>query len=223
MQIGIINYMTISYITPRAYGLETGLPLILLGETVKTACDNSDDAFDFCRDVMDDLKKRIAKLGFRLMRLPRLEDGETIDVEQVKQMVDAFIDAGCTYFDTARAYGESENAIRQALVERYPRDSFYLASKNAAWIGPKTREEARRDFDACLKHADDVFGAFVGCVFLGDYKGVHLEVLVRVYDIIALFVVMKRAAHGTMRAVRTTQKPDERGPVGVFGSCRAKR
>lgn len=98
------------------------------------------------------LGENIPKLGFGLMRLPRMEDGETIDIEQTKQMVDAFLGAGCTYFDTARAYGESENAIRQALVERYPRDSFQLATKNAAWIGPKSYEDARKDFDISLQY-----------------------------------------------------------------------
>ena len=98
------------------------------------------------------LGESIPKLGFGLMRLPRLEDGQTIDVEQVKLMVDAFLEAGGTYFDTARAYGESENAIRQALVERYPRESFQLATKNAAWIGPKSYEDARKDFDISLEN-----------------------------------------------------------------------
>lgn len=82
--------------------------------------------------------KEIKKLGFGLMRLPK--KGEDIDVEQVKEMVDKFMDAGFTYFDTAWAYPGSEDAIRQALVERYPRDSFQLATKNAAWINCKTRE-----------------------------------------------------------------------------------
>ncbi len=68
------------------------------------------------------------KLGFGLMRLPKNEDG-TIDVPQVSQMVDLFLEAGGTYFDTAFAYPGSEEAIRQALVERYPRDSYTLASK----------------------------------------------------------------------------------------------
>ncbi|MBQ9043294.1 MAG: aldo/keto reductase [Eggerthellaceae bacterium] len=98
------------------------------------------------------LGENIPKLGFGLMRLPRLEDGQTIDIEQTKQMVDAFLEAGCTYFDTARAYGESENAIRQALVERYPRESFQLATKNAAWIGPKSYDDARKDFDISLEN-----------------------------------------------------------------------
>jgi len=96
--------------------------------------------------------ENISKLGFGLMRLPRLEDGQTIDVEQVKVMVDKFMDAGGTYFDTARAYGESENAIRQALVERYPRNKFLLATKNAAWISAKSAEEAKHDFDISLEN-----------------------------------------------------------------------
>ena len=51
------------------------------------------------------------KLGFGLMRLPKLEDGST-DVPQTSQMVDEFLSAGGTYFDTAWAYGGSEEAIR---------------------------------------------------------------------------------------------------------------
>ena len=100
---------------------------------------------------MSYLGESITKLGFGLMRLPRLEDGQSIDIEQVKQMVDAFLKAGCTYFDTARAYGNSEDAIRQALVERYPRESYQLATKNAAWIGPKNYEDARKDFEVSLE------------------------------------------------------------------------
>lgn len=46
-------------------------------------------------------------------------------------MVDLFLEAGFTYFDTAWAYEGSEDAIRQALVERYPREKFQLATKNA--------------------------------------------------------------------------------------------
>ena len=92
--------------------------------------------------------KEIKKLGFGLMRLPK--KGEDIDVEQVKEMVDKFMDAGFTYFDTAWAYPGSEDAIRQALVERYPRDSFQLATKNAAWINCKTREDALAQFETSL-------------------------------------------------------------------------
>lgn len=94
------------------------------------------------------LGEEIRKLGFGLMRLPQ-KDG-AIDVEQVKEMVDLFLEAGFTYFDTAWAYAGSEDAIRQALVERYPRDRYQLATKNAAWINCKTKEEAYAQFDTSL-------------------------------------------------------------------------
>ncbi len=98
---------------------------------------------------MSYLGEEIKKLGFGLMRLPQ-KDG-AIDIEQTKRMVDLFLGAGFTYFDTAWAYAGSEDAIRQALVERYPRESYQLATKNAAWINCKTREEAMAQFDTSLK------------------------------------------------------------------------
>ncbi len=95
------------------------------------------------------LGEDIKKLGFGLMRLPKV--GEVIDLEQTKQMVDRFMEAGFTYFDTAWAYAGSEDAIRQALVERYPREKFTLATKNAAWIDCKSREDAVAQFETSLK------------------------------------------------------------------------
>ena len=90
------------------------------------------------------------KLGFGLMRLPKLEDG-TIDVEQTKKMVDLFIEAGGTYFDTAYAYPGSEEAIRQALVERYPRDSYTLATKLFCSPEINSEEDARNEFNISLE------------------------------------------------------------------------
>jgi len=73
------------------------------------------------------------RLGFGTMRLPLLdpEDHTTIDLEQYKQMVDLFLERGFTYFDTAYPYhGEcSEQALKEALVKRYPRDRYVLADK----------------------------------------------------------------------------------------------
>ena len=73
------------------------------------------------------------KLGFGLMRLPKQD--ETIDIAHVCRMVDAYMAAGLNYFDTAYVYhgGKSEVAAGEALVKRYPRDSFYLATKLPAW------------------------------------------------------------------------------------------
>ncbi len=93
-------------------------------------------------------------LGFGLMRLPENEiDGEkAIDIEQVKDMVDAFMRAGFTYFDTAFGYhgGRSEVVAKEALVDRYPRESFQLATKLPAWMA-KDADEAKRMFDVSLE------------------------------------------------------------------------
>lgn len=97
------------------------------------------------------LGEDVKKLGFGLMRLPR--KNEEIDIEQVKDMVDAFMEVGFTYFDTAWAYPGSEEAARKALVERYPREKFLLATKNAAWINCKTREDAICQFETSLEQS----------------------------------------------------------------------
>jgi len=96
------------------------------------------------------LGENVPKLGFGLMRLPTLADG--IDIEQVKTMVDMFLEAGFCYFDTAFSYanGESEKAIRKALVERYPREKYLLATKLPAWMG-KNKEEAEQMFYTSLE------------------------------------------------------------------------
>ena len=94
------------------------------------------------------------RLGFGLMRLPKNED-DTIDVEQTKKMVDLFIEAGGTYFDTAFAYPGSEEAIRDALVKRYPRDSYTLASKLIIQPGSSTtEEEAKNEFRTTLARTE---------------------------------------------------------------------
>lgn len=91
------------------------------------------------------------KLGFGLMRLPR-KDENTIDVEETKKMVDHFMAAGMHYFDTAWAYNGSEDAIRQALVERYPRDRFFLVDKLNARMA-KDEAEAKDEINVSLKRA----------------------------------------------------------------------
>jgi len=92
----------------------------------------------------------IPKLGFGLMRLPMLE--KEVDIEQTKTMVDMFMKAGFTYFDTAYGYigGKSEEAIKEALVDRYPRESFRLATKLPAFSA-NSAEEAREMLNTSLK------------------------------------------------------------------------
>lgn len=72
------------------------------------------------------------KLGFGLMRLPLINDEfECVDKETLCRMVDLYLSKGFQYFDTAWFYhnGQSEAAIKECLVNRYPRSSFFLADK----------------------------------------------------------------------------------------------
>ncbi len=92
------------------------------------------------------------KLGFGLMRLP--ENDGAIDHEHVCRMVDAYMEAGMNYFDTAYVYhgGKSEVAAREALVKRYPRESFMIATKLPAWELKKP-EDIERVFEEQLQRA----------------------------------------------------------------------
>lgn len=98
----------------------------------------------------DYLGAEIPKLGFGLMRLPML--GGEIDLEQTKEMVDQYMKQGFTYFDTAYVYinGKSEVAAREAIVKRYPRESFQLATKMPVWQ-IKSYEDFQPIFDTQLE------------------------------------------------------------------------
>ena len=77
-------------------------------------------------------------MGFGMMRLPQLDENDfsSVDFEQVKKMADVYMENGFNYFDTAYAYhdGASEVALRKAVVERYPRDSFVIADKMPTFL-----------------------------------------------------------------------------------------
>lgn len=96
----------------------------------------------------------IPKFGFGCMRLPLTDpdDQASIDIEQFKQMVDTFIEAGGTYFDTAHVYhqGASERALKEALVDRYPRNAYTVATKCLAWA-IDSEEEAKNNLPLSLE------------------------------------------------------------------------
>ena len=101
------------------------------------------------------------KLGFGLMRLP--ENDGVVDVESVKKMADLYMDAGLNYFDTAYVYhgGKSEEVAREAIVKRYPRDSFYLATKLPAWC-IHCEEDIDRIFEEqCTRAGVDYFDFYL--------------------------------------------------------------
>lgn len=92
------------------------------------------------------------KLGFGMMRLPKLDDG-SMDLPQICDMVDCFMDAGLTYYDTAYVYdgGDSEVATRKALVERYPRDAFTVTTKANAWLHQPTEAETKAQLETSME------------------------------------------------------------------------
>ena len=96
------------------------------------------------------LGENIPKLGFGFMRLPT--KGSEIDIKQTKEMADLFLDSGFTYFDTAYIYqgGQSEEALKEAVVDRYPREKIQIATKLPAWIG-QNAEDAKQMFWTSLK------------------------------------------------------------------------
>ena len=94
------------------------------------------------------------KLGFGLMRLPVTDpnDAGKIDMELTKKMVDTFLERGFTYFDTAWMYCnfQSENAVKEAIVNRHPRNNFTIATKlHSAFI--ETKEDRDKVFNKQLE------------------------------------------------------------------------
>lgn len=114
--------------------------------------------------------------GFGCMRLP-MKDGE-VDTEEFSRMVDAFLEAGFNYFDTAHGYldGKSETALRESLTSRYPRERYVLTNKLSSHFfnsQEEIRPLFRKQLEACgveyfdfyLMHAQnkDVFEKYKRC------------------------------------------------------------
>ncbi len=132
---------------------------------------------------------QMPKLGFGLMRLPE-KDG-VIDHEHVCRMVDKYMAAGMNYFDTAYVYhgGKSEVAAREALVKRYPRDSFMIATKLPAWEIHKP-EDVDRLFNEQLERAGVDYFDFYLLHSIED--GSNYDTYVK-YDCFSWGVKMKEA------------------------------
>ena len=66
---------------------------------------------------MDRIQKNF---GFGCMRLPM--QGENVDIPETKRMVDAFLEAGFNYFDTAHGYlqGKRETALKESSPAATP-------------------------------------------------------------------------------------------------------
>ena len=124
----------------------------------------------------------VSLLGMGCMRLPKL-DPEKPDIDYVKaqEIIDYAYSHGVNYFDTAYAYhgGQSETFIGQAL-KKYPRESYFLATKMPIWCVKKPEDVERifneqlqkcqvEHFDFYLFHAQDA-GNFKKCQEFGVYE-----------------------------------------------------
>lgn len=90
-------------------------------------------------------------LGVGCMRFPCRADG-SIDTEAVDALVKAAFDGGVNYFDTAYNYQDCKNeAVVGDALSKYPRDSYYVATKMPPWF-VKTAEDAERVFNEQLAH-----------------------------------------------------------------------
>ncbi len=94
---------------------------------------------------------KISKLGFGCMRFPGRED-DTINIDDISEMVDAYLEAGGNYFDTAWAYPNSEAALGKALVARHPRDSFFITTKCVAWNHCNGTEDLEKQLQESLSN-----------------------------------------------------------------------
>ena len=99
---------------------------------------------------MSYFEKAKRNFGFGCMRLPM--EGENVDLKETARMVDAFIENGFNYFDTARGYlsEKSELALRECLTSRYPREDFVLTDKLTGTYFNK-EEDIRPFFESQLK------------------------------------------------------------------------
>ena len=105
------------------------------------------------------------KTGFGFLRLPRLnpDDEKSVDIQALCFLVDRFLEKGGSYFDTAYTYlgGASEEALKKALVERYPRERFRIADKLPGYAA-RSKEDNHHFFEESLKRCGvDYFDVYL--------------------------------------------------------------
>ena len=137
------------------------------------------------------------KLGFGCMRLPLIDGDESkIDIEEFKKLVDLYQSRGFTYYDTAYVYhgGKSEEAVREAVVKRYPRNAFTVTTKMPMWM-VETEEDLERIFNEQLER--------LGVDFI-DYYWLHAlnaERYEKVQELKAFEFISKKKAEGKIKHI----------------------
>lgn len=108
-----------------------------------------------------DTDVKVSLLGMGCMRLPKVDpEKEDIDYEKAQEIIDYAYANGVNYFDTAYGYhgGQSELFVGQAL-KKYPRESFFLASKMPIWC-VKEKGDVERIFNEQLQRCQTEYFDF---------------------------------------------------------------
>lgn len=106
--------------------------------------------------VFPSIDGKVSKLGFGLMRLPKLYEGkEDIDFKEAERLVDLAYKSGVNYFDTAYVYhgGESE-IFAGKILKKYPRETYNLATKLPGWAIKNDGKTVDELFDEQLKKCE---------------------------------------------------------------------
>ena len=122
-------------------------------------------------------KHNIPALGFGCMRLPTLGAEDKINIEDTKVMVDTYMEAGFNYFDTAYMYhgGNSEYAVKEAVVSRYKREDFILVDKMPIWK-VESKEDVKKIFEDQLEKCGvEYFDIYLLHAINGEQNTKHEE------------------------------------------------
>ena len=136
------------------------------------------------------IKKNFA---FGMMRLPMI--GDEVDLPQTCQMVDAFMEAGFNYFDTAHPYiqGKSETAVRDCLAKRYPRESFVLTNKLSSFCFEKEEEIRPLFADQLEKCGVEYFDFYLHHAMSAERHEKHTRT--KAYEIVKEFKAQGKVRH----------------------------
>jgi len=139
------------------------------------------------------LDMELSQLGFGIMRLPMANGWFTDDAYK---MIDRAMEVGINYYDTAYRYqeGQSEAFVYDALVKRYPRESFHIADKLPVWEC-RCKDDMGRIFNTQLER--------LGVEFIDFYllHALNKPNWRTAYDQGALDFLEKRKKEGKIRKV----------------------
>lgn len=143
-------------------------------------------------------QKKKVDFGFGCMRLPTLQADvpDSFDYEKIEQLFDAFLEKGFTYFDTAYTYHgyHAEEAVKKALVERHPRESFQLVTKMPL-RDFRDGEDLERIFQEQLEHCGVEYFDF----YLLHNMGTNVYEKCKKYD--AFGFIAQKKAEGKIKQV----------------------